>query len=89
VLDDGHIKVPLLLPVSFAASFKVKLWLFSMVFSIGSHSLKILETGAPIRPRHIVPTQQGVGTLAPNDLTPCRMAFYFVSTFAIAQIFSA
>jgi hypothetical protein len=27
----------LLLPVSFAASFKVKLWLFSMVFSIGSH----------------------------------------------------
>jgi hypothetical protein len=27
---------------------------------------------------------QGVGTLAPNDLTPCRMAFYFVSTFAIA-----
>jgi hypothetical protein len=31
------------------------------------------------------PTQQGVGTLAPNDLTPCRMAFYFVSTFAIAQ----
>jgi hypothetical protein len=26
-----------------------------------------------------------VGTLAPNDLTPCRMAFYFVSTFAIAQ----
>jgi hypothetical protein len=23
--------------VSFAASFKVKLWLFSMVFSIGSH----------------------------------------------------
>jgi hypothetical protein len=23
--------------------------------------------------------------LAPNDLTPCRMAFYFVSTFAIAQ----
>jgi hypothetical protein len=41
--------------------------------------------GAPIRPRHLVPTQQGVGTLAPNDLTPCRMAFYFVSTFAIAQ----
>ncbi|TXL04748.1 hypothetical protein BMR07_11565, partial [Methylococcaceae bacterium CS1] len=41
--------------------------------------------GAPIRPRHHVPTQQGVGTLAPNDLTPCRMAFYFVSTFAIAQ----
>jgi hypothetical protein len=33
----------------------------------------------------LVPTQQGVGTLAPNDLTPCRMAFYFVSTFAIAQ----
>ena len=31
------------------------------------------------------PTQQGVRTLAPNDLTPCRMAFYFVSTFAIAQ----
>jgi hypothetical protein len=30
--------------------------------------------GAPIRPRHLVPTQQGVGTLAPNDLTPCRMA---------------
>jgi hypothetical protein len=29
--------VPLLLPVSFAASFKVKLWQFSMVFSIGSH----------------------------------------------------
>ncbi|ORU94777.1 MAG: hypothetical protein A6F70_09915 [Cycloclasticus sp. symbiont of Bathymodiolus heckerae] len=23
--------------------------------------------------------------MAPNDLTPCRMAFYFVSTFAIAQ----
>ena len=41
--------------------------------------------GAPIRPRHLVPTQQGVGTLAPNGLTPCRMAFYFVSTFAIAQ----
>ena len=41
--------------------------------------------GAPIRPRHLVPTQQGVGTLAPNDLPPCRMAFYFVSTFAIAQ----
>jgi hypothetical protein len=40
---------------------------------------------APIRPRHLVPTQQGVGTLAPNDLTPCQMAFYFVSTFAIAQ----
>jgi hypothetical protein len=39
--------------------------------------------GAPIRPRHLVPTQQGIGTLAPNDLTPCRMAFYFVSTFAI------
>jgi hypothetical protein len=37
--------------------------------------------GAPIRPRHLVPTQQGVETLAPNDLTPCRMAFYFVSTF--------
>jgi hypothetical protein len=36
--------------------------------------------GAPIRPRHLVPTQQGVGTLALNDLTPCRMAFYFVST---------
>jgi hypothetical protein len=33
--------------------------------------------GAPIRPRHLVPNQQGVGTLAPNDLTPCRMAFYF------------
>jgi hypothetical protein len=33
----------------------------------------------PIRPRPLVPTQQGVGTLAPNDLTPCRMAFYFVS----------
>jgi hypothetical protein len=32
----------------------------------------------------LVPTQQGVGTLAPNDLTPCRMAFYFVSTFAKA-----
>ena len=41
--------------------------------------------GAPIRPRHLVPTQQGGGTLAPNDLTPCWMAFYFVSTFAIAQ----
>ena len=41
--------------------------------------------GAPIRPRHLVPTQQEVGTLAPNDLTPCRMAFYFVSSFAIAQ----
>nr|CAC9597913.1 hypothetical protein [uncultured Gammaproteobacteria bacterium] len=41
--------------------------------------------GATIRPCHLVPTQQGVGTLAPNDLTPCRMAFYFVSTFAIAQ----
>jgi hypothetical protein len=31
--------------------------------------------GAPIRPRHLVPTQQGVGTLAPNDLmkfwNPC------------------
>jgi hypothetical protein len=39
--------------------------------------------GAPIRPRHLVPTQQGVGTLAPNDLTPCRMTFYFVSTFAM------
>jgi hypothetical protein len=24
--------------------------------------------GVPIRPRHLVPTQQGVGTLAPNDL---------------------
>ena len=33
--------------------------------------------GAPIRPRHLVPTPQGVGTLAPNDLTPYRMAFYF------------
>jgi hypothetical protein len=44
-----------------------------------------INLGAPIRPRHLVPTQQEVGTLAPNDLTPCRMAFYFVSTFAIAQ----
>jgi hypothetical protein len=35
----------------------------------------------PSAPRFVlVPTQQGVGTLAPNDLTPCRMAFYFVST---------
>ena len=42
--------------------------------------------GAPIRPRHLVPTQQGVGTLAPNDLTPCRMAFYFVYTYASATI---
>jgi hypothetical protein len=42
--------------------------------------------GAPIRPRHLVPTQQGVGTLAPNDLTPCRMAFYFVSTFALVVL---
>ena len=32
--------------------------------------------GAPIRPRHLAPTQQGVGTQAPNDLTPCRMPFY-------------
>jgi hypothetical protein len=52
---------------------------------MGFESQILTIVGAPIRPRHIVPTQQGVGTLAPNDLTPCRMAFYFVSTFAIAQ----
>ncbi len=45
--------------------------------------------GAPIRPRHLVPTQQGVGTLAPNDLTPCRMAFYFVSGQREPQLPSA
>jgi len=44
-----------------------------------------MPPAAPIRPRHLVPTQQGVGTLAPNDLMPCRMAFYFVSTFTTAQ----
>ena len=37
----------------------------------------LMPPAAPIRPRHLVPTQQGVGTLAPNDLTPCRMAFLF------------
>jgi hypothetical protein len=36
--------------------------------------------GAPIRPRHLVPTQQWVGTLAPNDLTPCRMAFFLFNS---------
>ena len=40
----------------------------------------LMPPAAPIRPRHFVPTQQGVGTLAPNDLTAFRDAL---------QVFSA
>ena len=39
-----------------------------------------MPPAAPIRPRRLVPTQQGVGTLAPNDLTAFRDAL---------QVFSA
>ena len=40
----------------------------------------LMPPAAPIRPRRLVPTQQGVGTLAPNDLTAFRDAL---------QVFSA
>jgi hypothetical protein len=34
----------------------------------------LMPSAAPIRPRHLVSTQQGVETLAPHDLTPFRDA---------------
>lgn len=40
----------------------------------------LMPPAAPIRPRHLVPTQQGVGTLVPNDFTAFRDAL---------QVFSA
>ncbi len=52
--------------------------------SLAEKSAKItrplLPSAAPIRPRRLVPTQQGVGTLPPNDLTAFRDAL---------QVFSA
>ena len=36
-----------------------------------------MPSAAPIRPRHLVSTQQGVETQVPNDLTPFRKAYIF------------
>ena len=46
-----------------------------------------MPPAAPIRPRHFVPTQQGVGTLAPNDLTAFRDALQVFSDGKLTQSF--
>ena len=38
-----------------------------------------MPSAAPIRPRHLVSTQQGVETEVPNDLTPFRKACIFTT----------
>ena len=39
-----------------------------------------MPSAAPIRPRHLVSTQQGVETLVPHDFTPLRDALQVAYT---------
>ena len=46
----------------------------------------LMPSAAPIRPLRLVSTQQGVETLAPQDLTPCRDALQIGSEEAEASV---